>query len=98
MGIITVVEITVPTKAEYQDAMRLAEARANMGTEVRSLAKTLEYGWTPSFQESENIFFSDEVANLRYAWVPFPGLVDMPQAGIDIAEPAIAKISTGAKF
>ena len=55
MGVITVVEITVPTRAEYEDAMRLAEARVNMGTEVREFSKTLDGGWAPSFQEGIDI-------------------------------------------
>lgn len=82
MGVISVVEVTVPTRAEYEDAMRLAEARVNMGTEVRELAKPL----------------GDDVANLGVEIAPFSGLADMPQEGIDIAEPVVAKVATGVKL
>jgi len=78
MGVITVVEGTVKTKAEVEDTQRLLEARENMRAEVRELAETLEVGWAPSFQEGEDPFFASEFAAVSAGDEPFSGLPETP--------------------
>jgi hypothetical protein len=51
MGVIAVVEGTVTTKADFEDAQRRVESRENMRTEVRELVEALDDGRAPSFQE-----------------------------------------------
>lgn len=98
MGVITVVEETVPTQAEYEDALRIAEARANMRTEVRELAETLDDGWAPSFQEGEDIFFGDDAGDAGIDVDPFSGLVDLPEEPTKLGDVGIAQAPLGAKL
>ena len=59
MGVIKVVEVGVPTRADAEFERRREVQRSNMRQEVRDLAETFEVGWVPSLHEDADIFAAD---------------------------------------
>jgi len=59
MGVIKAVEVGVPTRADYEDKRRVAEANAADAEKINAYAAALEGNFAPEFGDDDLLFQSE---------------------------------------